>query len=208
MSLMSVLDQRTIAHIYAAKEGFKTAYPWFKSLKKQGLNPRYITMDGERSVLRALRKVWSNTTIQRCLRHIQREALRWLRSHPKTQAGRDLRCLLKDLCTIRAVKERDRFIDSYKSWLTEYKDFVASLPSNNFEFRDLKRTIVLLNNALPDMFHYLNDPNIPHTTNTLESFHSRLKADYRRHRGLTTKHKLSYLNWYSYFKNQLRSNTF
>lgn len=208
MSFMGALDQKTMAHDYAAKEGFKTAYPWFKSLKKRGLNPRCITMDGERSVLRAIHIVWPHTAIQRCLRHIQREALRWLRSHPNTQAGRDLRGLLKNLCTIRIVKERDRFIASYQSWLTEYQDFVASLSNDNFEFRDLKRTIVLINNALPDMFHYLNDPNIPHTTNTLESFHSRLKADYRRHRGLTTKHKLSYLNWYCYFKNQSRSNTF
>lgn len=208
MSFMGVLDQKTMAHDYAAKEGFKTAYSWFKRLKQQGLNPRYITMDGERSVLRAIHRVWPNTAIQRCLRHIQREALRWLRSHPNTQAGRDLRGLLKNLCTIRTVKERDRFTASYQSWLTEYQDFVASLSNDNFEFRDLKRTIVLINNALPDMFHYLNDPNIPHTTNTLESFHSRLKADYRRHRGLTTKHKLSYLRWYCYFKNQSRSNTF
>lgn len=202
MSFMNVLDQKTITHTYVKREGFKTAYPWFKELKARGLYPRYLTMDGERSVMRAAREVWPQTLIQRCLRHIQNEGLRWLRTRPKTQAGKDLRGLLKDVCEIRTVKERDRFIDSYKSWLTQYKNFVMSLPKDAIASKDLKRTIVLINNALPDMFHYLFDPNIPHTTNTLESFHSRLKADYRRHRGLTKQHKLSYLNWYCYFKNQ------
>lgn len=202
MSLMNVLDQKIISHRYADKEGFRSACPWFEGLRKQGLNPNFITMDGERSVMRAIQIVWPETTVQRCLRHIQREGMRWLRSHPKTQAARELRRLLKDLCGIRSVKEQNRFIEAYKSWLSQYNDFAASLPSSDFAFRDLKRTIVLINNALPDMFHYLKDPNIPHTTNTLESFHSRLKADYQRHRGLTTKRKLNYLSWYCYFKNQ------
>ena len=202
MSFMHVLDQKTISHIYAAKEGMNSAYPWFKGLREQGLNPLVITMDGEQSVMRAIREIWPNTIIQRCLRHIQREGLRWLRSFPKSQAAKDLRSLLKDLCSIRTVKERDRFIDAYNRWCSQYKDFVMSLPNSDKASFDLKRTIVLIDNALPDMFHYINDPNIPHTTNTLESFHSRLKADYRRHRGLTKQHKLSYLNWYCYFKNQ------
>jgi hypothetical protein len=59
----------------------------------------------------------------------------------------------------------------------------------------------LISNVLPDMFHYLEEPNIPATTNTIESFYSRLKADYRKHRGLTQKHKIHYLKWYCFFKN-------
>ena len=55
------------------------------------------------------------------------------------------------------------------------------------------------------MFHYLKEPNIPSTTNALEGYYSPLKADYRRHRGLSQKHKIHYLKWYCFFKN---SNTF
>lgn len=79
--------------------------------------------------------------------------------------------------------------------------FVRSLPLSNIAFKDLKRTMVLLNNALPYMFYYLKEPNIPATTNVLEGFYSRLKADYRRHRGLSQKHKIHYLKWYCFFKN-------
>ena len=198
---MDVKEQTIISNIYTKKEGFKSVYPWFKKLKKQGLIPHYIVMDGERSVMRAIAMVWPKTSIQRCLYHIQREGMRWLRTYPKTVAGRELRYLLRTLCSIKSINERNQFIENYKSWINKYKNFVKSLPITNVAFKDLKRTIVLINNALPDMFYYLKEPNIPATTNTMESFYSRLKADYRRHRGLTQKHKIHYLKWYCFFKN-------
>jgi len=62
--------------------------------------------------------------------------------------------------------------------------------------------MVLIANALPDMFHYLDDKHVPVTTNALEGFHSRLKADYRRHRGLSKEHRTKYIQWYCFFENQ------
>jgi transposase-like protein len=163
--------------------------------------PHYIVMDGEQSVIRAIITTWPKAIIQRCLYHIQREGMRWLRTYPKTDAGKELRALLRTLCNIRSFKERDQFIESYKTWVNKHKDFVKALPVSNIAFKDLKRTMVLINNALPDMFHCLKEPNIPATTNALESFYSRLKADYRRHRGLSQKNKIHYLKWYCYLKN-------
>jgi len=199
---MSAVDQKLISNIYAKKEGYRNVYAWFSRLSKEGLNPLYITMDGEQSVIRAVKEIWAQTKIQRCLYHIQREGMRWLRTYPKTQAGKDLRRLLKTLCKITTSAEKDEFITSYVIWLDQYRGFVLSLPSTDIAFKDLKKTMTLIYKALPDMFHYLSDKNIRKTTNTLESFYSRLKADYRKHRGLTEEHKISYLNWYCYFKNQ------
>lgn len=198
---MGARTQKIISNIYAKKEGAKSTIPWFERLKKQGLNPVYIVMDGEQSVMRAIKLIWPHAKIQRCLYHIQREGMRWLRTFPKTHAGKELRYLLRTLCAIKSIKERDVFIYSYNKWIHKYKRFVISLPTGNIAFKDLKRTMVLINNALPDMFYYLKEPNIPATTNVLESFYSRLKADYRRHRGLSQRHKIYYLQWYCYFKN-------
>lgn len=201
INIMNSLDQKIIAHAYVSREGFKNAYPLFLQLKEQGLNPQYITMDGERSVIRAIKKVWPQIKIQRCLYHIQHEGMRWLRSYPKTQAGRELRHILLTVCSIKSVKERNDFIKNYRNWLAKHEAFVLSLPKTDIAFKDLQRTIVLINNALPDMFRYLKNKNVHSTTNALEGFHSRLKSDYQRHRGLTHKHKIQYINWYCYFKN-------
>ena len=199
---MDAVDQRIISYIYTKKEGYKNTLPWFSELKEKGLYPLYITMDGERSVIRAISDVWPETTIQRCLYHIQREGMRWLRAYPKTQAGKNLRCLLKTLCRINSKEECDEFIIAYLRWLEVYRNYVMSLPKNEVAFKDLKKTMTLINNALPDMFYYLSDNKVPKTTNTLESFYSRLKADYRAHRGLSELHKIRYLSWYCFYHNK------
>lgn len=195
-----------IAQTYVNRESFKDVYPWFLHLKQKGLNPGYVTMDGERSIIKALKLSWPRIKLQRCLYHIEHEGMRWLRTYPKTEAGKDLRRILRTLSSIKTIKERNYFIRSYRSWLSEYKNFVISLPRATIAFKDLKRTIVLINNALPDMFRYLKDRHIYATTNALEGFHSRLKTDYQRHRGLTRKNRIHYIKWYCYFKNNKNSN--
>lgn len=207
INLLNATDQKIISYIYTQKEGFYNVLDWFYRLKEQGLNPTYITMDGEKSVIRAIKAVWPQTKIQRCLYHIQREGMRWLRTHPKTKAGKELRCLLSSLCAVKSLQGRDLFIKSFKSWFKKHKSFISSLPTTVVAFKDLKKTISLINNAIPDMFYYLIDKKVHSTTNLLESFHSRLKADYRRHRGLTRTHRIQYLSWYCYLNNDKKINT-
>jgi len=201
LNLMNGIDQKIIAHTYVKKESFLDAYPWFNNLKQQGLNPCFITTDGERSTLRAMRLVWPGVVIQRCLYHLQREGMRWLRTYPKTEAGRQLRVLLSSINRIKNTSERDAFISRYRDWLNTYQVYIRSLPRTTIAYKDLQRCIVLINNALPDMFHYLVDHNIYSTTNPLEGFHSRLKADYQRHRGLSKEHRIQYIHWYCFFEN-------
>jgi transposase-like protein len=198
---MNALNQKIIACTYVQKEGYKCTQPWFTELKQKDLNPTCIIMDGERSVIRAIKDVWPEAKIQRCLYHIQREGMRWLRTFPKTRAGQELRQLLKTICAIRNIKERKQFINKYAQWQKTHKDFVNQLPKGVVAYKDLKKTITLINNSLPNIFYYLNNQAIHSTTNALEGFYSRLKSDYRRHRGLSEKHKISYLKWYCYFRN-------
>jgi transposase-like protein len=207
INIMNARGHKVIAQAYVTRESFKDAYPWFLHLKENGLNPKYATMDGERSIIRALKLAWPGIKLQRCLYHIEHEGMRWLRTYPITVAGKDLRRILRTLSSIKTIKERNYFIKSYRNWLFKYKKFVMSLPKATVAFKDLQRTIALINNALPDMFRYLNDKHIHKTTNALEGFHSRLKTDYQRHRGLTRKHRINYIQWYCYFKNNKNSNT-
>jgi transposase-like protein len=204
LNLMDSMNQKIIGHRYVKKESFKDAYPWFVNLKQQGLDPMFIITDGHRSIIHAMQLVWPQAKLQRCLYHIQHEGMRWLRSYPKTEAGKDLRTILSKLSQIKTMQERDGFIKSYGDWLNKYQRLVLSLPRTTVAYKDLQRTIVLINNALPDMFYYLEDRNINSTTNALEGFHSRLKADYRRHRGLSKEHRISFLGWYCYYKNGMK----
>jgi hypothetical protein len=208
ISLMNALDQTTSDYLHTSKESYYHVLPWFQSLKTKGLDPLAITMDGEKSVIRAIREVWPQTKIQRCLYHLQRQGLMWIRTFPKTQAGSELRALLSTLASIHSFKDRDIFLGLFHSWINAHYAFIKTLPITTVAFKDLKRTVTLIKNALPDMFHYLDDSNIPATTNALEGFYSRLKSDYQRHRGLSAQHRINYLSWYCFFKNKTTNTNF
>ena len=66
----------------------------------------------------------------------------------------------------------------------------------------LRRTRALIKNALPNMFHYLDNPKIPKSTNGLESRFSYLKNNLNIHRGLSEKNRINFVKWYNYFKYQ------
>jgi hypothetical protein len=208
LNLMNAIDQKIIAHTYVNKESFKDSYNWFMNLKHQGLNPVFITTDGECSIMRAMKLVWPDVQLQRCLYHLQHEGMRWLRTYPKTEAGKELRSMLSKLSRIKTFQERDTFMQTYNNWVCMYGDFILSLPRTTIAYKGLQRTKVLLKNALPDMFHYLTNSNVHSTTNALEGFHSRLKADYRRYRGLTKEHRIQYIHWYCYYQNGTKNQLF
>ena len=109
MILMDALMQRIVLNDYVTKESYLTIYPLLQKLKEKGLRPKLVTMDGHLQVMRAFREVWPDIKIQRCLYHIQRQGLSWIRIAPKTQAGRELRALLLKLCEIHSFKERAIF---------------------------------------------------------------------------------------------------
>ena len=197
-----------LSFTYIEKESYYNIYPLLIELKNAGLNPKAITLDGHIMVIRAILEVFSNVTIQRCLYHIQRQGLQWLRVYPKTQAGKELKLLLIGVTRIRTEEEKMNFINTYENWRRDYKGFIKSLPKESVANVDLKKTMALINNALPDMFHYLNDSDIAPTTNLLENFYSQLKHQYRGHRGLTEKHKVAYLKWFCYFKYVENNHTF
>lgn len=199
--MMDALTPKILVNDYVDKESYQTVYPLLLRLRSQGLMPKAVTMDGHLHVIRAFKDVWPALTIQRCLYHILRQGLSWLRTFPKTQAARELRALLLGICYIRSFKDRDVFVNAYNQWLQKYRNFVKSLSPTSVAFKDLKRTVALINHALPDMFHYLEDQLIAPTTNKLENLFSRLKSDFQRHRGLSEQHKTAYLKWYCHYAN-------
>ena len=198
---MDNMNNRIIANRYCARENYATTRDVFKELLNKQVNPKAITVDGNTSAIRAIKKVWPNIIIQRCLVHIQRQGLSWLRRFPKNQAARDLRLLLLTVTNIKNHSQKQSFINDFNNWEKRYGKFVLSLPSLDKVYGDLQRTRSLIIHALPDMFHYLEDSNIAPTTNKVEGYFSRLKELYRQHRGLSKKHREKYFQWYIYFKN-------
>jgi transposase-like protein len=190
-----------VNHRYCYRENYSVAKEIFEELKGLGVEPKAITTDGNTCVIRAVLETWPHIIVQRCLVHIQRQGLSWLRRKPKLEAGQQLRDILLTVTNIKTYEDKRIFIELFERWERKFGSFVQSLPAKDKVYSDLQATRRLIVNASADMFHYLEDHRIASTTNKIEGYFSNLKELYGGHHGLFKKNKKSYLNWYIYFNN-------
>jgi hypothetical protein len=177
------------------------------NLLRLGITIESVTCDGLRNILKAVRKSSPDTIIQRCLAHIQRETLNWLGKRPKSQAGFELREIIKRLHTVNDRIMWGYWVVDMIHWYEKHKDFVNAKSYKSYTKRywftqkSVRKAFIHIKRALPDMFHYLDNPKIPKTTNALESFFGHLKQNIAIHRGLSKEHYKNYIKWYLFFKN-------
>lgn len=182
-----------------------------ENLRRLGVDVSSITCDGNKALLKAIQKVFPAAILQRCIIHIQRMCLLWLTQYPKTQAGRDLRQIVLGIHRIDSHTKRDYWLVSLVKWHQQYVDFLKEKtihPETGrwwFKHRLVRRSFMVILKALPNMFHYLDNPLIPKSTNGLESYFSHLKNNLNVHRGLTREHRKLFLMWYLFFKSERES---
>jgi transposase-like protein len=167
-----------------------------------------ITCDGHRAILKAIKKAFKDTVpIQRCLVHIQRMSRIWLTKEPKSIAGKQLLQITQRICSIETELERQMWLRSLYNWDLEHRDYIKELSINPvtgqfwYKHKMLRRVRRMLINAFPNMFHYLEDRQIPKSTNALESFFGHLKDNLSVHRGLSIPNRKNFIKWYMYFRN-------
>lgn len=176
------------------------------NLMKLGIVIESVTCDGLNSILKAVRKTTPNTTIQRCLAHIQRETMIWLTKYPQSLAGFELREIITKLHLIDNRDKWGYWVVSVVQWYERHKDYVNQktfkIETGRYWYthKNLRKAFIHIKRALPDMFHYLDNSNIPKTTNGLESFFGHLKQNISIHRGLSKEHYKNYVKWFLFYK--------
>ncbi len=201
VALMDGETNTVIAGRYKVSESsVKQLMAFFSPLKEKGLSPLSCTTDGSPAAIQVIRMLWPGITIQRCLVHIQRQGLSWCRVSPRTIYGKRLSSIFSMATKIKTKEERDKFLELLGKWEERYGKAIATRPERGPVFSDIKRARSMLLNALPDMFHHLDNPAIPPTTNGLEGYFTRLKSHYRQHRGLSREKRRGYFSWFFYYK--------
>jgi hypothetical protein len=177
------------------------------NLIQLGLKIESITTDGHKSILKAIKKSLPDVVAQRCLVHIQRMCLLWLTRFPKHSSGIELRRLVLLLLQIKTENDRLYWTQALKHWYSTHKDYLQQKTINQqtgrywYTHKLLRRSYLTIKRALPNMFPYLCNPNIPKTTNGIEGFFSHLKNHLDLHRGLTVEHRINFIKWYVYLSN-------
>lgn len=152
------------------KENYYNYLSDLEFLKQLGLTVISITSDGQKGLIKAINDVYPNAIHQRCIIHIQRMSLAYLTRFPKTDAGIELRFLVKELYKIETYYDRDLWMKHFNKWRERHYDFLKEKSESDsgrrwYTHKSLRKTRSLIKNALPNMFCYLDDYRIPKSTN-------------------------------------------
>lgn len=173
-----------------------------ESLKKKRIIFKAATTDGAPGIKTALDYVYPHIPKQRCLVHLQRMGLAFLTQRPKTLAGLQLRNIILRLNRIKTHDEHYFWQKEFYSWCNRYYAFLKqksySFEKKNWWYthKSLRKTRRMIINALPDMWHYLDNRNISKDTNGLEGRWGSLKGHFCNHKGLSKSRRKAYLSWY------------
>lgn len=171
-------------------------------LKARGVICVSITSDGSTGINTAVNLVYPDIPHQRCVVHVQRQALAWLTRNPKTVSGQQVKPLIQELSTIEAWEHAHQWTTAVLGWEKHWNTFLKQrtyFPGTKrwwYTHRSLRKVRSLVIHAIPNLFHYLDDPSIPKTSNGLEGRFGSLKNHYRQHRGLSRERREGYLAWY------------
>jgi len=178
------------------------------NLIRLGIRLESITTDGQKGILKAIKTSAPDLIVQRCLVHIQRMALIWLTKYPKHVSGQQLRRLVLMLLNIKSHNDRIYWVRSLGEWYGQHREYLNERSVNIqtgrywYTHKLIRRSYFTIKRALPNMFHYLNNPKIPPTTNGIEGFFSHLKNHLDLHRGLTPRHRVDFIKWYVFLSNK------
>jgi transposase-like protein len=189
------------------KEKFKEIKEDLENLKRLNVQVYSVTCDGHKAILKAIKQVYPNAIIQRCLVHIKRQVKTYISEQPKLLQAKSLLQLSNKITFIKTQEQCSLWLIEFYNWYQLNKNFINEKSINQqtgrmwYTHKKLHLACSLIIKAIPNMFCYLNDEKIPYTTNKLEGYFTHLKEQLNIHKGLRFEAKKNFIKWYLHFKN-------
>lgn len=187
--------------------------------------PRVVITDGGSGIAAALSDCWSDTAVQRCLVHVQRNVRTYLTSRPRTEAGKALLRLGRALTRISTAAQAAAWLGHLNDWYRNHGQLVrartyrtAASPApawvranqawwfTHDRLRKAYRLLERLSQA-GTLFTYLRTEftglDIAATTNRIEGgTNAQLRLILRAHRGMSEEHQKRAIEWYLYLHSE------
>lgn len=201
--------QKIIYWDYVERETFNNYINCFNKLSILGFIPLSVTSDKHGSIVGAVKYLFPNIPHQYCLVHIQQRCEKLLTKNPETPSGVDLLEISKYINQITNHVEKKVFIKWLELYEKRYNTFLnqrtySKDPKSDkkwwYTHRNLRASFRHIKTSLPNMFFYLDNPNIPKDNNGLEGSFTHLKSKVGSHRGLSNHRREYFVNWYWYLK--------
>ena len=187
--------------------------------------PTVVITDGGSGIAAALSECWSNTAVQRCLVHVQRNVRTYLTGRPRTEAGKALLRLGRALTRITTAAEAAAWLAGLNDWHQSYGHLVKARTYRNggaivpgwvranqawwYTHDRLRKAYRLLErlSQAGTLFTYLRDEfatlQIASTTNRIEGgTNAQLRLLLRAHRGMSEEHRKRAIEWYLYLHSE------
>ena len=164
-----------------------------------------FVIDWSPSILSAIKSVYPEATIQRCLVHIQRQVFSYITKHPKSEAWKDLLHIMN----YPILANPELFPTKYSVWKTKHLSFLSekSISSKGrwiFTHSSLRKALKHIENALPHMYqsYQQNDSYIERSTNKLEGYFWVFTNEWiNQHKWLSDKRLYSFVALWIYLRN-------
>lgn len=196
------------------QEKFKEIKEDLLNLKKLGTQIYSVTCDGHKSIMKAVSTVLPNSIIQRCVVHVKRQIKSYLGIKPQLPQARELLYYSKQITKIHTQEQATAWLREVHDWYNKHEAFINQKSINDitgrswYTHKHLHQAATHLINAIPYLFSYLSDEQIPKSTNQIEGYFAHLKEKLTLHRGLRLEAKKNFIKWYLHFKNQEKRNRF
>ncbi len=164
--------------------------------------PTVIVCDGGTGIAAAVRQTWPDTKIQRCLFHVQMNIRRHLTLNPRTDAGRRLLTLSRELSAVHNPDDVIAWRLKLETWWQAYGHLTKERTYDGhrrwFTHDRLRKAWQLLARLSGDgtLFTYVSHGN-SRTTSPLEGgINNAIRHVLRAHRGMTEPHMKRAAEWF------------
>lgn len=199
---------------YFVREAFQSYLVVLTELKELNYEVEGVTSDWHGSLVSAVKYMLPGIPHQRCLVHTQRRCQGLLTRKPKTEAGVELKEIVRQINKITTKYEANIWFKWLERWEERYSELIKERSYGKkkdgrktwwYTHRNLRRAFKTLKSSEEHLFVYLSYENLDKDTNGLESEFSHLKQKIGMHRGLRKTRKLAAISWYFYLLNQSRN---
>ena len=170
--------------------------------------PVVVVSDGGTGFLKALKKAWPKTKLQRCTFHAFCQVKRYTTTRSRSAAGIELYGLAKELLYINNKEVAVKWVHILQQWRMKHRVFLAEQTREpNGTLRPTHERLLKAESSLikliksNTLFTYLEPFEFvcPATNNRIEgAINAQLRAMLRNHRGMSIERRIKAVFWWCY----------
>jgi hypothetical protein len=178
--------------------------------------PAVVVTDGGSGFAKAVRTIWPDTRIQRCLVHVSRQVKRKTTLHPKLDCGKELLGISRQLTKVKDADVAAKWLGDYASWCAKWERFLRefTLKEGRKQYvHERLRSARYSLNALVKSGHLFTFVELSEerggrwdsTNNIIEgAVNAQIRMMLLHHRGLSTMRRVKATFWWCYLHSEFK----